>query len=163
MLIGPRGSDERVFGALQAGAVGVLGNDVEPAELIGAVQLVAGGQALLPADAMRRLVQAATLHSSLDARVAERFEELTDREREIVALAAAGLSNGQIAERLVISTATAKTHVSRAMIKLRARHRAQLVAIAYETGLVRANSLKLDVPAIRPNRGSRVIELATAR
>jgi DNA-binding NarL/FixJ family response regulator len=166
MLIAPPGSEERVLGALQAGAVGALGNNVEPAELIGAVQLIAGGQAMLPAGAMRRLLQTATPHLSFDARVAERFEELTDREREIVALAAAGLSNGQIAERLVISTATAKTHVSRAMIKLHARHRAQLVAIAYETGLVRANlnrSLELEAPAIRPDRASRVIEIAAAR
>ena len=139
MLIGPVGADERVFGALRAGAMGVLACDAEPAELVGAVQLLAGGQSLLPARAMRRLLQEVAPHSSLDARVAARFEELTDREREIVALAAKGLSNSEIAARLVISAATAKTHVSRAMIKLHARHRAQLVAIAYEAGLVRAS------------------------
>ena len=139
MLIALPDSDARVLSALRAGAIGVLANDAEPAELIGAVELLARGKALLPVGAMRRLLQELAPHSRLDARVAERFSELTDREREIVALAAMGLSNAEIAERLVISTATAKTHVSRAMIKLHARHRAQLVAIAYETGFVRAS------------------------
>jgi DNA-binding NarL/FixJ family response regulator len=138
MLIAPPNSEQQVLSALRAGAIGVLANDAEPAELIGSVLLVAGGKALLPADVVRRLLRELPTHHRLDARVAERFEELTEREREVVALAAAGLSNTEIAEQLVISTATAKTHVSRAMMKLHARHRAQLVAIAYESGLVRA-------------------------
>ena len=139
MLIAPPNSDEHVLGALRAGATAVLANDAEPAELIGAVELLVGGKALLPAGAMRRLLQELAPHSMLDSKVAERFKELTAREREVVALAATGLTNAEIAERLVISTATAKTHVSRAMMKLQARHRAQLVAIAYEAGLVRVN------------------------
>jgi DNA-binding NarL/FixJ family response regulator len=138
ILIAPPHSDERILGALRAGAIGVLANDTEPAELIGAVQLAAAGQALLPVCGMRRLLHELAPHYSARGSHAERFKELTDREREIVGLAAAGLSNAEIAERLVISTATAKTHVSRAMIKLHARHRAQLVAIAYESGLARA-------------------------
>jgi DNA-binding NarL/FixJ family response regulator len=138
IMIAPPHNDERILGALRAGAIGVLADDAEPAELIGAVQLVAAGQALLPARAMRRLLHELAPHHSARGSGAERFDELTDREREIVGLAAAGLSNAEIAERLVISTATAKTHVSRAMIKVHARHRAQLVAIAYESGLARA-------------------------
>jgi DNA-binding NarL/FixJ family response regulator len=147
MLIALPDSDGRVLSALRAGAIGVLANDAEPAELIGAVELLARGKALLPAGAMRRLLREVAPHSSLDSRVAERFSELTEREREIVALAATGLSNPEIAERLVISTATAKTHVSRAMIKLHARHRAELVAIAYETGFVRATDKLIPEPA----------------
>jgi DNA-binding NarL/FixJ family response regulator len=138
ILIAPPRCDERTIGALRAGAIGVLANDAQPAELIGAVQLVAAGKALLPACAMRLLLHEMAPHHSARGPRPERFKELTDREREIVGLAAAGLSNPEIAERLVISTATAKTHVSRAMIKLHARHRAQLVAIAYENGLARA-------------------------
>jgi DNA-binding NarL/FixJ family response regulator len=138
IVIAPPHCDERTIGALRAGAIGVLANDAQPAELIGAVQLVAAGKALLPACAMRRLLHELAPHYGARGSRPERFKELTDREREIVGLAAAGLSNPEIAERLVISTATAKTHVSRAMIKLHARHRAQLVAIAYESGLVRA-------------------------
>jgi DNA-binding NarL/FixJ family response regulator len=138
VLIAPPNSEERVLSALRAGAIGALANDAEPAELISSVLLVAGGKALLPARVVRRVLRELPTHFRLDGRVAERFKELTEREREIVALAATGLNNTEIAERLVISTATAKTHISRAMIKLHARHRAQLVAIAYESGLVRA-------------------------
>jgi DNA-binding NarL/FixJ family response regulator len=138
MLIAHPNSEERVLSALRAGAVGVLASDAEAGELIGSVLLVAGGKALLPAGVVRRLLRELPTHSRLDGRVAERFKELTEREREVVALAATGLSNREIAEQLVISPATAKTHVSRAMIKLHARHRAQLVAIAYESGLVQA-------------------------
>jgi DNA-binding NarL/FixJ family response regulator len=115
----------------------VLTRDAPPAELLAGVHLLAAGQVLLPAGAMRRLLHELPAHPRLEGRVAERFRELTDREREIVALAATGLTNAEIAERLVISTATAKTHVSHAMIKLHARHRAQLVALAHEAGLAR--------------------------
>jgi DNA-binding NarL/FixJ family response regulator len=136
MLISPGESDERVFSALRAGAVGVLATDAEPAELIRAVRLLARGQALLPASAVRRLLGELAPHSRRQTATRHHIEELTDREREVVALAAEGLTNGEIAARLVISPATAKTHVSRAMIKLHARHRAQLVVSAYEHGLV---------------------------
>ena len=92
---------------------------------------------MLPATAVRRLLGELRPGRSHEVRLTGHMEELTDREREIVALAAEGLTNGEIAARLVISPATAKTHVSRAMIKLHARHRAELVVSAYENGLVR--------------------------
>jgi DNA-binding NarL/FixJ family response regulator len=128
--------DEYVFDAIRAGAAGFLVKDTKPSELIEAVRVVAGGEALLSPSVTRRLI------GEFAARAKEppgstTLEELTDREREVMALAAAGLSNEQIAERLVVSAATAKTHVSRAMIKLGARDRAQLVVLAYESGLVR--------------------------
>jgi DNA-binding NarL/FixJ family response regulator len=139
MLIAPPDSDERVLPALRAGANGVLPTDAEPAELIAAVHLLADGKALLPAGAMRRVLNERIAPPKLGRSVAERLNKLTEREREIAALAATGLTNAEIAERLVISPATAKTHVSRAMIKLHARHRAELVAMAYEAGLVGAS------------------------
>jgi DNA-binding NarL/FixJ family response regulator len=163
MLIAPADSDERVLVALRAGARGVLTHDVQPAELLAGVHLLAAGQALLPARAIRRFLHELATRSRLDGRAAERFQELTEREREIVALAATGLTNTEIAERLVISTATAKTHVSRAMIKLDARHRAQLVAIAYEAGLARPcqpDRPQHAGPASAPDATSRVVELA---
>jgi DNA-binding NarL/FixJ family response regulator len=136
MLMALSANDERVESALRAGAVGVLQKDDQPAAFIGAIKLVARGQALLPAPSVRRLL------GDRDGQLCNQFvtdpdiAELTDREREVVALAATGLTNGEIASRLVISPATAKTHVSRAMTKLHARHRAQLVVAAYEHGLV---------------------------
>jgi DNA-binding NarL/FixJ family response regulator len=130
------GSDELVFSALGAGAVGVLPEDLEPGELIGAVHLLAGGQALLPARAVRRLLEGSPRLCHLRGPPLERLDELTDREREVLALVGRGLSNGDIAAQLVISPATAKTHVSRAMFKLKAHHRAQLAVLAFETGLV---------------------------
>jgi DNA-binding NarL/FixJ family response regulator len=129
-------SDERVFSALRAGALGVLATDAEPVELRRAVQMLACGRAVLPATVMRRLIGEIPAQRPGDKPLAEQLEELTEREREVVALAGKGLTNAQIADRLVVSPATAKTHVSRAMIKLRARHRAELVVLAYETGLV---------------------------
>jgi DNA-binding NarL/FixJ family response regulator len=137
MLIGLCENDERVFSALRAGAVGALSRDAEPADVIRALQVLAGGQALLPAGAVRRLL-AELPRQSQHAPV--ELDELTDREREVVALVGMGLSNAEIAEQLVISPATAKTHVSRAMIKLHARDRAQLVVFAYESGLVLART-----------------------
>jgi DNA-binding NarL/FixJ family response regulator len=139
LLIVPRETDETVFRALEAGAAGVLQKDADSEELIRAVQVLAQGDALLSAAAMRRLIgkrPANQLHSRPHP---DQLEELTDREREVMALAATGLSNNEIAEQLVISPKTAKTHVSRAMVKLGARHRAQLVVLAYETGLVLAS------------------------
>jgi DNA-binding NarL/FixJ family response regulator len=139
MLIALSESDERIFSALRAGATGVLSNDADPAELIRALRVVAEGQALLPAGAVRRLLTELPPPSHPSA-LAVDLEELTDREREVMALVGMGLSNDQIAAQLVISPATAKTHVSRAMIKLQARDRAQLVVLAYETGLVAAHA-----------------------
>ena len=128
--------DEYVFDAIRAGAAGFLVKDTKPSDLIEAVRVVAAGEALLSPSVTRRLIGEFAARAKEPPRSAV-LEELTDREREVMALAAAGLSNEQIAERLVVSSATAKTHVSRAMIKLGARDRAQLVVIAYESGLVR--------------------------
>ena len=128
--------DEYVFEAIRSGAAGFLVKDTKPADLIEAVRVVAGGDALLSPSVTRRLIAEFATRAKEPPRSAE-LEELTDREREVMALAAEGLSNGEIAERLVVSPATAKTHVSRAMVKLRVRDRAQLVVLAYETGLVR--------------------------
>ena len=128
--------DEYVFDAIRAGAAGFLVKDTKPSDLIEAVRVVAAGEALLSPSVTRRLIGEFAARAKAPPRWAA-LEELTDREREVMGLAAAGLSNEQIAERLVVSSATAKTHVSRAMIKLGARDRAQLVVIAYESGLVR--------------------------
>ena len=128
--------DEYVFEALRAGASGFLVKNTEPAELIQAVRAVAAGDALLSPSVTRRLISEFALKSKMPESSAQ-LELLTDREREVMILVAEGLSNDEIAERLVVSPATAKTHVSRAMIKLGARDRAQLVVIAYESGLVR--------------------------
>ena len=128
--------DEYVFDAIRAGAAGFLVKDTKPSDLIEAVRVVAAGEALLSPSVTRRLIGEFAARAKEPPHSAV-LEELTDREREVMALAAAGLSNEQIAERLVVSSATAKTHVSRAMIKLGARDRAQLVVMAYESGLVR--------------------------
>jgi DNA-binding NarL/FixJ family response regulator len=130
------GLDEYVFDAIRAGASGFLVKDTEPEELVQAVRVVAGGDALLSPSVTKQLIEEFATRAKEPVSV-DGLEELTDREREVVALVAEGLSNDEIAERLVLSPATAKTHVSRAMGKLRARDRAQLVVIAYESGLVR--------------------------
>jgi DNA-binding NarL/FixJ family response regulator len=128
--------DEYVFEALRVGASGFLVKDTEPAELVQAVRVVAAGDALLSPGVTRRLV-AEFAQRSRQPHATTELEVLTEREREIVALVGEGLSNDEIAARLVVSPATAKTHVSRAMIKLGVRDRAQLVVVAYQTGLVR--------------------------
>jgi DNA-binding NarL/FixJ family response regulator len=130
------GLDEYVFEAIRSGASGFLVKDTEPDELVQAVRVVAGGEALLSPSVTRQLLVEFASRAKEPIQAAG-LEELTDREREIVALVGEGLSNQEIAERLFVSPATAKTHVSRAMGKLRARDRAQLVVIAYESGLVR--------------------------
>jgi DNA-binding NarL/FixJ family response regulator len=128
--------DEYVFAALRAGAGGFLLKDAEPAALLQAIRIVAGGEALLSPSVTRRVVEVFASGSAPDAPQAALLAELTGREREVAGLVAGGLSNADIAQRLVISPATARTHVSRAMIKLGARDRAQLVVFAYESGLV---------------------------
>jgi DNA-binding NarL/FixJ family response regulator len=128
-------SDENVFAALRAGASGFLVKDTEPIELLRAVRVVARGDSLLSPGVTRRLIAEFATRPSVERRPPA-LDSLTDREREVMALVAAGLSNDEIAERLVVSPATAKTHVSRAMGKLGARDRAQLVVFAYESGLV---------------------------
>jgi DNA-binding NarL/FixJ family response regulator len=127
--------DEYVFEAIRSGASGFLVKDTAPADLIEAIQVVAGGDALLSPGVTRRLIAEFASRAKLPP-LSTTLDELTDREREVMALVAAGLSNDEIACRLIVSPATAKTHVSRAMIKLGARDRAQLVVAAYETGLV---------------------------
>lgn len=124
-----------MFEALRAGASGFLVKDTEPAELLHAVRVVAGGDALLSPGVTRRLIAEFAAQVPIP-RTHARLDALTDREREVMALVAAGLSNEEIAERLVVSPATAKTHVSRVMGKLEARDRAQVVVLAYESGLV---------------------------
>jgi DNA-binding NarL/FixJ family response regulator len=128
--------DEYVFEALRAGASGFLVKDTEPVELIRAVRAVAGGEALLSPSVTKRLIAEFATRAKEPTRATD-LDHLTDREREVMALVAEGLSNEEIAERLIVSPATAKTHVSRAMIKLNARDRAQMVVFAYESGLVR--------------------------
>ncbi len=128
--------DEYVFDALRAGAAGFLLKAEEPAELVRAVRVVAAGESLLSPSVTRRVVEAFAESPAPSAPAADLLAELTDREAEVVALVGGGLSNQEIAARLVISPATARTHVSRAMVKLGARDRAQLVVFAYEAGLV---------------------------
>jgi DNA-binding NarL/FixJ family response regulator len=128
--------DEYVFEAIRAGASGFLVKDTEPAELLRAVRAVVEGDALLSPGVTRRLIAEFAARSKEPAEAAV-LDRLTDREREVMALVGIGLSNEEIARRLVVSPLTAKTHVSRAMVKLGARDRAQLVVMAYESGLVR--------------------------
>ncbi|WP_433519722.1 response regulator [Nonomuraea sp. CA-143628] len=129
-------TDEYVFDALQAGASGFLLKDAGPAELLHAIRVVAAGEALLAPRITRRLIGQFTARRTA-ARVAEdRLAVLTEREREVLALVGQGLSNNEIGAELFLSPATARTHVSHAMAKLGARDRAQLVVIAYQTGLV---------------------------
>jgi DNA-binding NarL/FixJ family response regulator len=128
--------DEYVFEALRAGASGFLVKDTEPEELLRAVRAVVAGDALLSPGVTRRLIAEFAARSKEPA-AAETLARLTEREREVLALVGLGLSNEEIARRLVVSPLTAKTHVSRTMVKLGARDRAQLVVLAYESGLVR--------------------------
>lgn len=125
--------DEYVFEALRAGASGFVVKDADPAELLRAVRVVAAGESLLSPTVTRRLISA---FATRPAVYAPDLRELTAREREVMALVGHGLSNDEIARRLVISPATARTHVSRVMIKLHARDRAQLVVLAHQAGLV---------------------------
>ncbi len=129
--------DEYVFEALRAGASGFLVKDTEPADLIRAVRVVAAGDALLSPSVTRRLIEHVAVGAKPLPHERPDIARLTEREREIVALVGEGLSNEEIAARLVVSPATAKTHVSRSMVKLGVRDRAQLVVLAYESGLVR--------------------------
>ncbi len=128
--------DEYVFEAIRSGASGFLVKDTEPVELLRAVRAVANGDALLSPGVTRRLIGAFATQTR-EPRRTPALDLLTEREREVMGLVAEGLSNDEIAERLYVSPMTAKTHVSRAMTKLAARDRAQLVVFAYESGLVR--------------------------
>jgi DNA-binding NarL/FixJ family response regulator len=128
--------DEYVYEALRAGASGFLLKDVGPVELLHAIRVVAGGDALLAPSITRRLIREFAARPDPRTPPAE-LADLTEREREILGLVASGLTNAEIARRLVISPLTVKTHVARVLAKLDCHDRAQLVALAYETGLVR--------------------------
>ena len=130
--------DEYIFAALRAGASGFLVKDTDAAELIRAVRTVASGESLLSPGVTRRLI-AEFAARTREARPVRGLNELTEREREVLLLIAQGLSNLELADSLHISMPTAKTHVSRILAKLGARDRAQLVMIAYESGLVAAS------------------------
>ncbi|GAA2608025.1 response regulator [Paractinoplanes durhamensis] len=130
-------TDEHVLAALRAGASGFLGKGVDPADLLDAIRTVAAGESLLsPAATTSVIERFLRVPEPVFATADPRLAELTPREQEITALAGTGLSNEEIGRRLTISAATAKTHVNRAMMKIGARDRAQLVVFAYETGLV---------------------------
>ncbi|MBK6762514.1 MAG: response regulator transcription factor [Micrococcales bacterium] len=128
-------TDEHLFGALAAGAAGFLLKDVEATHLQDAIRTVARGDSLLDPAITRRVLDELTQRATPTAHQPERLDQLTDREREATRLAATGLTNQQIAEHLHVSPHTAKTHINRAMTKLHARDRGQLVTIAYQTGL----------------------------
>jgi DNA-binding NarL/FixJ family response regulator len=139
LLTGSEG-DGRIFSALRAGATGLMLKDAEPADLVRAVRALAQGDVSVSPRLMRCVIAELASRPCPGSPTDGRLEELTAREREVMALVGLGFSNAEIAERLVVTRATAKTHVSRAMLKLRARDRAQLVAFAYESGLVMARS-----------------------
>ena len=129
-------TDEYIFEAIRLGASGFLVKDTEPADLIKAIRVVAAGESLLSPGVTRRLIEEFARRAKAPLTLPG-IGDLTEREREVMGLVALGLSNDEIAQRLVVSPATAKTHVSRIMIKLGARDRAQLVVFAYESGLAR--------------------------
>ena len=128
--------DEYVFEAMRAGATGFLVKHTEPAELVRAVRVVADGDALLSPSVTRKLFAEFATHAKRPPQ-SSRLDDLTDREREVMILIAEGLTNAEIGSRLFLSPATARTHVSRILLKLGARDRTQLVVLAYEWGLVR--------------------------
>ncbi|MBE9498180.1 MULTISPECIES: response regulator [Streptomyces] len=134
--------DEYAFSALKAGASGFMLKDVPPGDLLAAIRAVRSGDAVVAPSTTRRLIDrfSSVLPASSSEPVAKELRRITDREREVLTLIAQGLSNGEIAARLVLSEATVKTHVGRILAKLELRDRVQAVVLAYETGLVRAGS-----------------------
>jgi DNA-binding NarL/FixJ family response regulator len=131
--------DEYVFGALRAGASGFLLKDTPPADLLAGIRIVARGDSLLAPSVTRHLIEEFVRRPSADRPAARKLTGLTEREIEVLSLVARGWSNREIGEALFVTPATAKTHVSRLLMKLDARDRAQLIVIAYETGLVKAH------------------------
>jgi DNA-binding NarL/FixJ family response regulator len=131
--------DEYVFGALRAGASGFLLKDTPPADLLAGIRIVAQGDSLLAPSVTRHLIEEFVRRPSADRPAARELTGLTEREIEVLSLVARGWSNQEIGEALFVTPATAKTHVSRLLMKLDARDRAQLIVIAYETGLVKAH------------------------
>jgi DNA-binding NarL/FixJ family response regulator len=151
MILATHDTDDCLFAALRAGASGFLVKNTEPVDLVEAVRAVAAGEALLSPGATGRLIAEFASQPQPHLPSDEQLEELTPREREVMTLVATGLSNAEIAERWIISPATVKTHVSRALCKLDVRDRAQLVAVAYQVGLV------------HPGHGRAVRSIANAR
>jgi DNA-binding NarL/FixJ family response regulator len=149
MLVTASEGDERILAALRAGASGLLLKDTEPADLVRAVEALARGEPLLSPPLARRLIAELVSRPEPSFPSPDLVDELTAREREVVTLVALGLSNDEIAARLVVSSATARTHVYRAMVKLHAHDRAKLVVFAYEAGLV-APRAELALSAGRP-------------
>ncbi len=150
LVMGPEGCEDHLFGALRAGASGLLAGDTEPAELVRGVRVVAQGAALLSPGATRRLIEDYAAGPDPERRTPAELEELTAREREVLTLVALGLGNDAIAGRLFVTPATVRTHITRTMCKLHAHDRAKLVAIAYESGLVQPRRARVDAePAIR--------------
>jgi DNA-binding NarL/FixJ family response regulator len=149
MLLTATEGGEWIFSALRAGASGLLLKDTEPAELARSVEALARGEAILSPSYLGRLIAELASRPERTFPSSELLDELTAREREVVALVGCGLNNNEIAERLVISPGTAKTHVSRARVKLHAHDRAKLVVFAYEAGLVVART-KTRPPVVRP-------------
>ena len=142
IVLSARDDDERVFGVLRAGAAGVLSKDTAPEDVIKAIEVAVRGEAVLSPRLTRCLIAELVSRPEPSRPSGALLAGLTAREREVVSLVAMGLTNDEIAERLVVSPATARTHVSRAMVKLRARDRAQLVVFAYQTGLLVQPSLR---------------------
>jgi DNA-binding NarL/FixJ family response regulator len=155
LMLSASDHDDELFGALRAGASGFLVGDTGPLELLRAVRVVGRGEALLSPRVTRRVIDELAAKPDPSCPVPEVFEELTAREREVVTLVAMGLTNAEVAERLVVSRATAKTHVSRAMMKLHAHDRAKLVVLAYQGGLMqprRAPARRVTEPGPAPAR-----------
>jgi DNA-binding NarL/FixJ family response regulator len=142
-------SDEHVLQALRGGASGFLAKDSDPTLVLAAVHALAAGHAQLSPSVARRVIEELAAWPERRLSTPDQLEELTARELEVMALVAYGLTNGEIAKRLVVSVATAKTHVSRSMVKVHARDRAQLVALAYQTGLVAPGAGALEFAADR--------------
>lgn len=134
--------DEYVYGALRAGASGFLLKDTPPADLLAGIRVVAAGEGLLAPTVTRRLIDEFARRPEPARPLPRRLERVTEREREVLTLIARGLSNAELAEQLGLSPATVKTHVGRLLTKLAVRDRAQLVIVAYETGLVGPSGLR---------------------
>jgi len=144
LMIGPSNCEEQLFGALRAGVSGLLVGDIEPSELVRGVRVLARGDAVVSPGATRRLIEELAARPNPPHRTPAELAELTAREREVMMLVALGLSNGEIADRLVVTHATVRTHITRTMCKLRTHDRATLVAIAYQSGLVEPRRACID-------------------
>ncbi|MBV8217535.1 MAG: response regulator transcription factor [Solirubrobacterales bacterium] len=151
LVLGPADCEEQLFEVLRAGASALLAGDTEPADLVRGVRVLARGDALLSPGATHRLIDAFVAGPDPQLRAPAELRELTAREREVLTLVAFGLDNHAIAGRLVVTLATVRTHITRTMCKLHAHDRAKLVAIAYESGLVKPRRAAADAASwIRP-------------